>query len=133
MVKKYKTPIICFPLLLVFVLFGCGGWFFATVSMKFSAHPTSGYAPLTVTFIATGESSDLSKARLYSYILLQGGNMTAPIGKVAAGDTTLTFISTYETAGTYQPSCTINFSDGQQATASLEITVLATTGATGAN
>ncbi len=110
-VKRYL------PVLLVLAGLALGGcaWFLRPLEAKLTANPTSGPAPLSVTFSAAGSTGPIT-----SFTLDFGDGSTPYSGT----DLTVSISHTYTTPGTYTAVLTVTGPQGATDTDSKTITVL---------
>ena len=113
-VKRYLPAIL---ILVGLVLGGCA-WLLRPLEAKLTANPTSGPAPLSVTFSAAG-----STGAIVSFTLDFGDGSSPYSGT----DLTVNISHTYTTAGTYTAILTVQDAAGHTATDSKTITVLSGT------
>jgi PKD repeat protein len=113
-VKRYLPAIL---ILVGLVLGGCA-WLLRPLEAKLTANPTSGPAPLSVTFSAAG-----STGAIVSFTLDFGDGSSPYSGT----DLTVNISHTYTTAGTYTAVLTVQDAAGHTATDSKTITVLSGT------
>ena len=112
--RKMKRYLPAILMLVGLVLGGCA-WLLRPLEAKLSATPTSGPAPLSVTFSAAG-----STGAIVSFTLDFGDGSTPYSGT----DLTLNISHTYNNPGTYTATLTVSDAQGRTATDSKTITVL---------
>ena len=109
--KRYFPAIL---ILVGLVLGGCA-WLLRPLEAKLTANPTSGPAPLSVTFSAAG-----STGAIVSFTLDFGDGSEPYSGT----DLTVSISHTYNNPGTYTATLTVSDAQGRTATDSVTITVL---------
>lgn len=112
--RKAKRYVLGFLVLGALALGGCT-WLLRPLVAELSANPTSGPAPLSVTFSFAG-----STGPIVSYTL-DFGDGSAPY---SGTDLTISVNHTYENPGTYTAILTVQDAAGRTATDSVVITVL---------
>ena len=110
--KRYFPAIL---ILVGLVLGGCA-WLLRPLEAKLTANPTSGPAPLSVTFSAAG-----STGAIVSFTLDFGDGSEPYSGT----DLTVSISHTYNNPGTYTATLTVSDAQGRTAQASVTITVTA--------
>jgi len=110
------------PVVLILVGLALGGcaWLLRPLEAKLSATPTSGPAPLSVTFSAAGSTGPIVS------FALDFGDGSSPY---SGTDITVSISHTYTTPGTYTAVLTVQDAAGRTATDSKTITVLSGTSA----
>ncbi len=109
-VKRYLPAIL---IGMGFLLGGCA-WLLRPLEAKLTATPTSGPAPLSVTFSAAGSTGPITA------FTLDFDDGSSPY---SGTDITVNISHTYTTAGTYEAVLTVQDAQGRTATDSVTITV----------
>lgn len=109
--KRYFPAI----LMLVGLILGGCAWLLRPLEAKLTANPTSGPAPLSVTFSAAGSTGPIVS------FTLDFGDGSAPY---PGADITLPIVHTYNNSGTYTATLTVSDAQGRTATDSVTINVL---------